>query len=62
MSAKTKVFPKLYENIEFVIKEFKIEMTAQELYDIVVNEYVECGDDPESAPMQDIVEIAEASL
>lgn len=55
-------YPVLYKRVDYVIKRFEIEISAQELYNIVVNEYIECEDDPEEATIQDVVEIVDASL
>ena len=46
--------------IEF-IERFGASCSVDDLYDLVVNEYTDCGDDPEDATLNDIKEIYDAS-
>jgi len=41
---------------------YDLECDIFELYNLVVDEYLECGDDPEDATTQDILEIYDASF
>jgi len=43
------------------IEQFEVVCSVDELYDLVVEEYTDCGDNPEDATLNDIKEIYDAS-
>ena len=55
-------YKKLMKIIKAMVKEGSLEKSqVDELYDIVVDEYEDMGDNPNDASQQDVFEIADAS-
>jgi hypothetical protein len=52
----------LKKQVETVIDSFDfVKSEEKKLFDLVVQEYEDCGDDPDEAEIMDIIEIAQAS-